>query len=265
MTETALDNVAAQLGRDHSARFLRRMPNHGSPEPEIVGEPPISNGFARLVFLFSGFAVAAAVLILAAAHYLGNEIAKGGYSDSKTLHQIVVGNDMVTVAGNTIRFASQRKSANQNRLDLYFHWPTMNGYSDELKPYFVNQALQNKIIFVTLEPRQMPAEMSGRIDSIYAKFFDGPPSPTAFGLIKQPLSAESGYVDEDLVIQKNSPYPFTARCLRDNAGGSKPYCIRDIHVGEDLMATVRFHSALLPEWMKMDQLVRNQLKWMLSR
>lgn len=265
MVETTIETAAAQLGRDHSARFFRRMPNHGSNSEKIQKNPSISNGFARVAFLFSGFAVVLAVLILATAQYLGNEIAKGGYSDSKELHQIVVGNDVVTVPGNIIRFSAQRKSTSQNRLELYFHWPTMNGYNHELKPYFVNHAKQDKIIFVSLEPRQMPAEMSGRIESIYSMFYDGPSIPTDYGLVQQPLSQDSGYVDEDLFVEKDSPYPFTARCLRESVDGSKPYCIRDIHIGEDMMATIRFHSALLPEWMKLDQLVRNQLKWMLTR
>ena len=110
----------------------------------------------------------------------------------------------------------------------------------------------------------MPLDMAGRIGPIYNNFIVGVAVDLGNGLYRQALSAESGYIDEYLAIEQNSPHPFVARCLNETSGG-KPFCIRDIQLGLDLMVTYRFHASLLPEWLELDRAVRETLKSMLVK
>ena len=133
----------------------------------------------------------------------------------------------------------------------------MTGYTNENSSEFNRTGQHTNLIFLTIEPRSMSLEMSGRVDPIYSKFFDGPAQPAIAGLERQKLGSDGGYIEEDLYIESNSPYPFVTRCLRPEAKIGTPFCIRDIHIGKDLMLTYRFHIKYLPDWMRLDQSIRN--------
>jgi len=60
---------------------------------------------------------------------------------------------------------------------------------------------------------------------------------------------------EDLYYAASSPYPFATRCVRAVAS-TTPFCIRDIHVGKNLMLTYRFHQKHLGDWIELEQSIR---------
>lgn len=179
------------------------------------------------------------------------------------MHEIIIGNDVLSVTANMIRFSGQRSSGSGERLDLYALWPLMSGYSKRHSDAFNAGKERNKVMFLSLEKRTMSQDMAGRVERIYSQFFEGPAQPTAFGLMRQPLSASSGFVDEDLYLEIDSPYPFATRCVRKKSSIGEPYCLRDIFMGRNLSVTYRFHKSLLPEWASIERMVRKRIKLML--
>ncbi|PCI03404.1 MAG: hypothetical protein COB78_10625 [Hyphomicrobiales bacterium] len=218
---------------------------------------------SRIFFGLSAAAFGAVIVGLLVIKSIGGEIAHGGHSNSIALHEIIIGNDVLSVTANMIRFPGQRVSGSSDRLDLYALWPLMNGYSNIHSDAFNAGKDREKIIFLSLEKRSMSRDMAGRVDRVYSQFFDGPAQPTAFGLMRQPLSVSSGLVDEDLYLEIDSPYPFATRCVRETSAIGEPYCLRDIFMGRNLSLTYRFHISLLPEWASMERMVRKRIKLML--
>ncbi len=252
------------VGRDGSSQFQRRMPGHvksiaihrqQQDEAELL---LISTGVRRLIVLGSASLLAFSLLLYGLAVFLGDEISRAGHSPSTELLEIVTGNDVLLVPANQVRFRNQRRSGNFNGLEIYLHWPSMSGYTEELREEFNNLGEDSSLLFVSIEPRSMSQDMSGRIEPIYSLFFDGKREAGPNGLSRQPLSVEGGYIDEDLFFEENSPYPFVTRCVREGSQSATPFCIRDIHVGRGLMLTYRFHKNYLNHWMDMEQAVR---KW----
>lgn len=217
----------------------------------------ISNRLAATIFYFAAGLCVLAVAVYYLAALFGDGISRGGHSASMRPIEMVIGNSALNIPENVIRFANQRHSGAHERVELYLHWPLLTGYSDALKTAFSHGGGQSELIFMSLEPRTMSLDMSGRIEPIYTRFFDGKAQKAHYGLIRQPLSADGGFVDEDLYIESGSPYPYAVRCVRPQSTISTPFCIRDIHIGKDLMLTYRYHIRHLSEWLAIDRNVRN--------
>lgn len=224
---------------------------------------PRSNRLVRKIMMVSSALLVAGLCILAGVTLFGEGISRGGHSASVEKTEFVIANDVLRIPKNLVRFSSQRSGGMVSRLELYVQWPSMSGYQDALKSDFSSAGQQGNLIFLSLEPRSMSHDMSGRIAPIYSKFFDGPPGQPIAGLIRQPLSAEGGFIDEDLFYEANSPYPYTARCVRQSSTIATPFCLRDIHIGRDLMLTYRFHIRHLEEWHLIERQVRNRVQAML--
>ncbi len=117
-----------------------------------------------------------------------------------------------------IRFRSQRRSSSLDRLDLYLLWPEMAGYSEAMKEEFNRTTINPAILFLTIEPRTMSQDMTGRIPAIYAKFMEGPETDAGFGLKRRALSAEGGFGGEELWYEAEQPLPL-CRALREAGRG----------------------------------------------
>ena len=250
-------NMAVRLGRGAD-------PVNVSAERSDNG-PRVSGGLVRLLLTFTLVLAAFTGLVFLAVWLIGQELAQAGHSADETPRQIVVGNDVLNIPANMIRFRSQRNAAQAQRIDLYALWPSLEGYSEANATAFTGTAINESLIFVTIEPRSMTQDMSGRMTPIYEKFFTGPPSEAGHGLLKRPLSTAGGFAAEELWYEAASPYPYAARCIRAEAGGATPYCLRDLHMGRDITVTYRFHSALIGEWMAIERAVRNRVNRMLYR
>ena len=261
-----VEETARLMGRTHDIRFDRLMPGYHdriANSANIPQERFVSENFPIMVIKLCLFMAIAATILFSAAKFYGSIIAQGGHSSSMELRQIVIGDDVIAVPENMIRFRSQRNQYNLNQLDLYAHWPSMQGYNSENTFVFDSSDPAAPLLFVTIEPRDMTKDMSGRISSIYENFFAGPPIEAGNGLVRRAFSSESAYFSEDLYYEANSPYPFAARCIHENKNIADPFCIRDIHIGRDLMLTYRFHAEFLPDWLAMDRAVRDRFSAML--
>ncbi|TPJ75552.1 hypothetical protein [Mesorhizobium sp. B2-6-2] len=206
----------------------------------------------RVFYIFAALALLS-IAISVGGKWLGRSIAMAGYTDDKTVRQIVMGNNLISVPANFIRFDQARRDGIASRLDLYLRYPEMDGYSTAARDDF-NHATTRKIIFLSFEPRMMSRDMSGRFAPIYSALIEKPGTPGPGGTTVYAFSEKSGYLNEVLAVaERPGKDPFVARCLSGpSAGESLAPCERDIQVGDDLSLTYRFPRELLANWPALD-------------
>ena len=266
-----VEETARLLGRTHQQRFDRLVPSYHQQLRNSAGQAPaeaekaLSQSFMSLLAKLAAAMIAVAIAIFASASYYGSIVAKGGHETEAAPRQITIANEVLNVPANMIRFRAQRKSRILERLDLYAHWPSMQGYSADRAAIFDDMKAGAPLLFISIEPRDMTTDMSGRVTTIYEQFFAGPPIDAGHGLVRRAFASESAYFMEDLYYEMDSPYPFAARCIRESDRIAAPYCIRDIHIGKDLMVSYRFHANMIGEWMQLDRAVRDTVTGFLSR
>lgn len=207
--------------------------------------------------IFAGLALASAGLSVAG-KWAGRSIAMAGHTDDRTVHEIVIGNDVLAVPANMIRFEGSRRSGVASRLDLYLRWPQLDGYSDAARDDFNHVDGSKNILFVSFEQRVMSRDMSGRFEPIYRSLVEGPAGDGPAGLKVYRFDGKSGYIDEVLVVgDEASEAPFVARCLSgEQARLSLAPCERDIHVGDGLNLVYRMPAELAGSWREVEAALR---------
>ncbi|WP_224548200.1 hypothetical protein [Mesorhizobium sp. CA16] len=206
----------------------------------------------RVFYIFAALALLS-IAISVGGKWLGRSIAMAGYTDDTTVRQIVMGNNLISVPANFIRFDQARRDGIASRLDLYLRYPEMDGYSTAARDDF-NHATARKIIFLSFEPRMMSRDMSGRFAPIYSALIEKPGTPGPGGTTVYAFTEKSGYLNEVLAVaERPGKDPFVARCLSGpSAEESLAPCERDIQVGDDLSLTYRFPRELLANWPALD-------------
>ncbi len=207
----------------------------------------IFHGAAGLTALSLGLAVAG--------HYFGRDIALGGHSEDATLQEIVIGNDVLDLPANMIRFRKQRQSGVAGRVDIYLRWPDMQGYEPKFWADFNSAEAEKRILFAAFEPRVDAYDMSGRYGPVYSRLTSGPGAKGPAGLTIQPFLTESEFVNEELVVgpEQAGKAPFVARCLdAATSRNNRASCQRDVFVGKTLQLTYRFPREMLKDWREID-------------
>ncbi len=212
----------------------------------------------RVFFAFVALA-ALSLFINLIGRQIGSEISMGGHTDDTALREIVIGNDVLQLPNNMIRYPEQRRDGIANRIDVYAQWPTMTGYSNASKLVFNNLDNTGKLMFVSFDRRSMVRDMSGRFEPIYKSMIEGEGAQLSDGLTRYHLPEKAGFMDEFLYVGKLSDETlFVARCLDTKAAvGNMAPCDRDIHIGDDLVMMVRFSPALLSQWRQIDAVVKS--------
>jgi len=220
---------------------------------------PISSQFFDSAFMWRVFYAFAAlalvsVVISVGGRLAGRSIAMAGHTDDVTLAEIVIGNNVISVPRNMIRFESARNGGVAAKLDLYMRWPDMAGYSDASRADFNHAGETPRILFVSIADRIMSRDMSGRFAPIYSQLIEPTGTPGPGGLEIRKFTERSGYRNEILVTAARPGLdPYVARCLEGEAAGqSLAPCERDIHIGDNLSLTYRFPRNLLEEWKALD-------------
>ncbi|RFC64836.1 hypothetical protein DY251_17880 [Mesorhizobium denitrificans] len=210
--------------------------------------------------------VALSAAISGAGKWLGHTIALGGHSDDQTVHEIVIGNDVVAVPANAIRFEKDRHSGTAERLDVYLSWPDLEGYSKEKSDLFNHTGKDGSLIFLTFEPRMMSRDMSGRFEPIYRQLIEQPGLPGPGDTTLYKFTAKSGYMDEELAVAgRTGQTPFVARCLTDDESRqSLAQCQRDVLLTDGLSLSYRFPKTLLANWQAMESAVLERARFMLK-
>lgn len=224
--------------------------------------------FMRRVFYIFGVLAALSAAISIAGKFYGASISMGGNTDVRTAREIVIGNNVIRVPENEIRFDRQRVDGVTGRLDLYWRWPQLDGYSREASAAFNNSDNSKSILFVSFEPKIMSRDMSGRFEPIYKSLVVEPPAPGPAGTRLYAFSENSGYLNETLVVGPEAAgrAPYVARCLSGSAAEEAlAPCERDIEVGDDLSLIYRFPKSLLADWSALDAAVRRKAGAMLLK
>lgn len=219
---------------------------------------PVRSSFMLKVFYACAALALVSAAIFVAGTWAGRSIAMAGHTDDTRLHEIVIGNNVLSVPANAIRFESARRDGVASRLDLYLRWPQMDGYSEEARDAFNHAGGRRDILFLSFEEQMMSRDMSGRLEPIYRALIEGPGRAGPAGLTVHAFSAESGYVDEVLIVgDDHGERPFVARCASGEAARqSLAPCERDIHVGDGLSLVYRMPAELAPSWREVEQAVR---------
>lgn len=227
-------------------------PATGTPEFTVVDS-------AVMMKVFYAFAVVAllSIAISIAGKWLGRSIAMGGYSDDAKVYEVVIGNNVLALPANVIRFDKARRDGVTDRADLYLRYPQMDGYSAAARDDFNNARGQRTILFLTFEQQAMSRDMSGRYAPIYSSLIMQPGKSGPGGTTFYDFSEKSGYLNETLAVaQRPGREPFVARCLAGpSAEQSLAPCERDVLVGERLSLTYRFPKEFLADWPALDAAV----------
>ena len=217
-------------------------------------EPLISNRFLFRLTATIGVMAALTALIGVVGKNYGDELSLGGHTASTEIVHVIVGQDVIALPANVIRFESQRHSGRAEAVSVYLSWPRMEGYSHADADAFSNPANADALVFADFSQSVMSRDMSGRLEPIYGKLFTGAPRPGPSGLTIHDLSEKSGFGDEKLLTATTSGAVYAVRCIlpKSSAQATAADCQRDIHVGRDLALLYRFSSNLLPQWEKID-------------
>lgn len=235
---------------------------------EIAGDDirPLDSAFIMKVFYAFAVLALLSVAISLGGKFIGKSIVKAGHSDDTTKYDVVVGNNVAVVPGNEIRFERNRRDGFAQRLELYFRWPELNGYSVAVQDDFNHTGGAKRIIFASLEENVMSRDMSGRFEPIYRDLILTPGSEGPNGTRLFAFDPKSGYMNELLVVAPRAgEEPFVARCLTGpSAAQSLAPCERDVHIGDGLSLTYRFPGELLGDWKALDQKVVGKITGMLK-
>lgn len=237
--------------------------------------PLISPGFVwKLTGVIAVLCVATLAIALTG-RLIGGSIALAGNTSDQSLREIVIGNDVLSLPANVIRFESQRTSGIQGAVDTHFAWPGMTGYSEANRDVFNQVESGDGLIFARITQSTMSRDMSGRLDPIYRRLTEGQPVAGPNGLDSVRLAPGAGYANELMYIERRAPgsaaeRPYAVRCLVEDASlgndfATRTGCQRDIRLGADLSVTYRFSINLLPHWREIEQDVRARLEAALVR
>lgn len=211
----------------------------------------------RVFYAFAALALLSAAISLGG-KWVGRSIVAAGQTEDPAPRRIAIGDDILSIPANMIRFDAQRRDGAAARVDLYLKWPEMTGYTDAARDAFNNRGGSLDIVFLSIERRSMARDMSGRMEPIYRRLIElpGAPGPAA-GLRVYGFAPDTGYVDESLVVgEQAGSEPFVARCLTGKAAvASLAACERDVFVGKGLSLTYRFPERMLQSWQALDAAV----------
>lgn len=210
----------------------------------------------RVFYAFATLALLSVAISLGG-KWFGRSIAMAGYTDDTTIHKIVIGNNVIAVPANFIRFDQARRDGIASRLDLYLRYPEMDGYSMAARDDFNHTGPRGNIVFLSFEQQMMSRDMSGRFVPIYSALIAQPGTPGPGGTTLYGFTEKSGYLNEVLAVAgRPGKDPFVARCLSGpSAAQSLAPCERDIQVGDNLSLTYRFPREFLGDWQALDKAI----------
>ena len=186
--------------------------------------------------------------------WLKSRLTEHDFTPDATTKQFIIGNDVLEIPLNTVRFSSQREKSVLNQADLVMYWIDGTGFQEANRRVFLTPEGTKDLIFLTLGDRKMDFDMSGRFQPIYSKLLIGPKISGPAGLVLQNFKAGSGYDGEELAISVGQNTPWIARCQKIGTMES-PTCMRDLFAGSGLSLRYRFSRSLLPFWREIEQLV----------
>lgn len=222
-----------------------------------AAEPLIAPSFAMRVFYAFATLALISLAISIAGKWIGQSIVLGGHTDDRTRREIIVGNNVLSVPANAIRFEEARRDGVAHRLDLYLQYPQMEGYRPEARDAFNHAGEEDEILFLSFEQQMMSRDMSGRFSPIYSALIEEKPHAHEGDVALHAFRPTAGYMNEILAVApREAGAPYVARCLDGElAQTSLAPCERDLLIGDGLALTYRFPRRLLADWHALDAAV----------
>lgn len=228
-----MSSVTDPLFNDH-------RPHHGWLRPALAG--------CVALVLLGGLAYG----VNTAIERYHDRMALRGLNGKPKPVQLTVAGEPMTIPANMIRFREERRGGAVEKVDLLFHWPSLDGFSAERSEEFRSSDESAPLVFVTISARETRLDSSTRLDSIYRGFFEGPETEGPAGLYGRSLGAESGYGDETVFYTKHYTPPFVTRCVDEGTPEIPATCIRDVNIGQGLSMLYRFNKKFLGDWRTLD-------------
>lgn len=204
-----------------------------------------------------GFFILLAVLIVAGVFWLKSHFTQHDFSSDETSKQFIIGNDVLQIPLNMIRFAVQREQTVLNQVDLAMYWIDGSGFVEANRRVFLTPEGAKDLIFISIGNRTLDFDMSDRLQPIYSKLLSGPRQSGPAGLILQSFQPGSGYDGEELAVATEGETIWVARCQKEGTMDS-PICMRDLFAGAGLSLRYRFSRSLLPFWREVEAMVQTK-------
>lgn len=179
-------------------------------------------------------------------------IALRGLDGKPSPVKLTIAGEALSIPANMIRFRSDRRGGDLDRVNLLLHWPTLGGFSEEHADDFKDTSTDAPLIYVTLAKRETELDSTGRLTSVYEQFFDGPVVPGPAGLVGRSMKADSPYAGEVIFFTPRGAAPFAARCLAAATREIPSTCIREVNFGRGLTMLYRFNRTRLENWSRLD-------------
>lgn len=241
------------------ARPLRGGVRAGARSPGALRSPVFISVTSVVALVIVGWGVWAAIDA-----YQSNAILSGLTADTTPI-DLTIGNQSLTIPANMIRSRKARRGGEIDRVDLALLWPTMSGFTEDKAEVFKEAVPEAPIVYATIAVRDSPLDATGRLDSVYARFFVGQVVPGENGLVGRQLSANSGYGGEVIFFTPGEERPFVARCMATETPEMPATCLRDVNVGANLSLLYRFNRNLLPQWATLDAAMTGMMAGFLGR
>jgi hypothetical protein len=221
-------------------------------------EPLISHQLLRKIGLCIGIMGLLTLLMSVGGRMIGERIVMSGHSVDTSPVAITLNGNRIVLPANTIRFENQRRGGEHERIDAFFTWPALEGYTHANRDQFNDVDNSQNLVFLSLAARSMSMDMSARLEPVYSRLTDGGTQTRESGLLAYAFGEDTRYAGEILYVgARQGDRAFAARCLKDDGMPAGAHsCMRDINVGRDLSITYRFSRTLLPEWRRLDASVR---------
>lgn len=243
------------------------MPDSQNPN-NMKHLPLITPGFIWKTVIILICLVLITVLFAVVGRHIGARISLSGHTENTKKIEIIIANDVIKLSKNVIRFEKQRQAGLTKRVELYFQWPKMAGYSDNRKMAFNSSSKNSQIIYLSLQKRDVARDMSGRFRSAYSILLKTNDGVGKSGLTAFTFKERHGYNQEKLYVSNTlHKKPYVIRCffsaqiktLSTATEDQIENCQRDVFIGKTLIAKYRFSGQLLPQWEKIDHEIKSYL------
>jgi hypothetical protein len=85
--------------------------------------------------------------------WYGERILQAGHTTATEEVEIVIGNDRLKLAKNTLRAPSERLGGERERVDLYLSWPDLKGYEEANRAVFDDPAQAARALLLSAANR----------------------------------------------------------------------------------------------------------------
>ncbi|MCV6546249.1 MAG: hypothetical protein OIF56_03025 [Cohaesibacter sp.] len=223
-------------------------------------QPPHRWIFFILVFGL----IAISILFIASRLFRHSEGLLGHNTYTSNTDPIIINlvGESLVMPQNMIRQDSQRTSEPQNSLDLFFHWPSLQGYNLDNQLAFTDISDMSKLVFVRLSSPQKHISSSERLYSVYSQHFIGSPKQGAAGLIGFKMDETSSYAGEIVYFKPDENPPYVVRCFQPQEQ-VPTICLREILLKNGLQASYRFRMNMLENWREIDATTQKMLNTMI--